>query len=640
MNKFGFIQVSVASPYGKIADVAYNTANIINIIKEADAKGSSVVVSPELSLTAYTCQDLFCQSKLLDDAMRGLLEIVSQTKYLSIVSIIGLPIAFEGKLYNCAAVVCKGRIVGITAKSYIPNYHEFYELRWFAPALDMGCREIQIAGDKVPFGTKFIYQCSDNPLFSFGVEICEDLWSATPPSNMLARSGALMIFNLSASPITIGKKKYRHDLARMQSGRLHCAYVYANASPSESTTDLVFDGDCFAYENAEQLCQSDTFVMGENQLLHAQVDLKKLQNERLQNNNFHNITDKTQNIMFSMEAREFEFIRKFARHPFIPTGKHDLAERCEEILTIQATALARRLEAVGGAKAVIGLSGGLDSTLALLVVLRAIRKLGLSPATHLVPLTMPGFGTSNMTFDAVKELGVALDLEQLKTIDIKKLSLEMFDIIGHDKENHDVTYENVQARARTYILMSVANKVGGIVVGTGDLSEIALGWSTYNADHISMYNVNASVPKTLIRFLIQYEATREENQNIRSILERIVDFPISPELIPPSEDGCQILQKTEEKIGPYELHDYFMYYSARFGFAPEKIAFMAEYSFEGVYTAEEIDKWLKIYIKRFFTSQWKRDCVPAGPKVGSVDMSPRGSLRMSAESSFSSFLDF
>ncbi len=639
MNQYGFIKVCAASIYGKLADVDYNCTEIISTTKKAADDGCSVIVFPELSITSYSCQDLFHSQNLQRAAVCGLQKIRRETRNLPIVIIVGLPLVKDNCLYNCAAVLCKGKILGVVPKSFLPNYHEFYEHRWFTPANFDYPQTITIEKEEIPFGAGLVFRNEDSPLFSFGVEICEDLWVTVPPSCKMADSGALMIFNLSASDITTAKRDYRYRLIQMQSARLYSAYIYSNASAAESTTDMVFDGGCFIFENGECLAQTENFSVGQTLTAYGEIDLEKLQAERLQNNNMR--TSKNADdykISFRLESNNFLMQRIMPRHPFIPADKDTLSHRCEEILSIQSTALARRLETLHYPKAVIGLSGGLDSTLALLVTLRAVKSLGLMPNQIILPLTMPGFGTTQMTLGAVKELCDILGFSGLREIDIKDISLKMFDMINHNQQDYDVTYENVQARARTYILMSTANKENGIVVGTGDLSEIALGWSTYNGDHISMYNVNCGVPKTLIQFLIHYEALKPGNENIRETLQKIVDFPISPELLPPSADGNEILQKTEEKIGPYELHDFFLYYFARFGFTPEKILYLASVAFNGKYSSGEIKKWLVVFVKRFFSSQWKRDCVPAGPKVGSVDLSPRGSWRMSCESAVKEFL--
>lgn len=637
MNQYGFIKVGAVSPYSKIADVNYNAKKIIELIEKAERNFCSVVVFPELSLTAYTCQDLFLGKTLQDDALQGLIKIKEETRFLSIISIVGFPMAFGNTLYNCAAILSKGKILGIVPKIHLPNYREFYELRWFDSGDKIVNDEVVIDQEKVPFGNNIIFKNKTSALFSFGIEICEDLWCPFPPSSFLAERGANLVFNLSASNTTAGKKNYRRKLVETQSTRLNVGYIYCNAAPSESTTDIVFDGDCFIFENGELLAESEPFLMGQDQIIFAEVDLEKLNSERIQNNNIKN--DREGKIVeFQLENRDFPLQRIFSPYPFIPAQKNELEERCEEIFSIQSVGLARRLETLQKTKAIIGLSGGLDSTLALLVTLRAMQILKMDKKDFLIPVTMPGFGTTNTTLEAVKELCQKLEISFLREIEIKKLSEQMFELIQHKSEEHDTTYENVQARARTYLLMSIANQENGIVIGTGDLSEAALGWSTYNGDHISMYNVNSCVPKTLIRFLIQHEAQKSENILIRSILEKIIHFPISPELLPSDRLEKEILQRTEEKIGPYELHDYFLYYFVRFGFRFQKLLYLAERSFSGKYTKEEIKKWLSVFIQRFFTNQWKRDCVPAGPKVGSVDLSPRGAWRMSCESDYKAFL--
>lgn len=639
MNQYGFIKVCAASVFGKPADIDCNCTEIINTAKKASDDGCSVIVFPELSITSYTCQDLFLMQNLQKAALDGLLKIKRETRDLPIVIIVGLPLVKGNNLYNCAAVLCKGKILGIVPKSNIPNYHEFYERRWFTPANIGYFQTITIEKEEIPFSSELVFQNEDSSLFSFGIEIGEDLWSVIPPSCKMANNGALMFFNLSASDITAAKNDYCYDLVKMQSAKLYAGYVYCNASAAESTSDMVFDGKCLIFENGKCLAENESLGLGKTSVIYGEIDLQRLNTQRLQNNNTCMVENADKyKIFFRLENKNFIQERVEYCHPFIPADKNALSRRCEEILSIQSVALARRLETLRYPKVVIGLSGGLDSTLALLVSLRAVKLLGLSPETGILPLTMPGFGTTQMTLGAVKELCTILGFSNLREVDIKDVCTKMFDMINHNPQDYDVTYENVQARARTYVLMSTANKENGIVVGTGDLSEIALGWSTYNGDHMSMYNVNCGVPKTLIQFLIHYEALRPGNEQMKETLQKIVDFPISPELLPPGADGKEILQKTEEKIGPYELHDFFLYYFVRFGFTPEKILYLATAAFKEKYSADEIKKWLVIFVKRFFTSQWKRDCVPDGPKIGSVDLSPRGSWRMSCESSVKDFL--
>ena len=636
MNQYGFIKVCAASIYGKIADIDYNCIQIIETAKKAASDDCSVVVFPQLCITSYSCGDLFFTQTLQKAALEGLQKIIRETRDLPVVITVGLPIVKKGKLYNCAAVLCKGKILGIVPKSYISNP---LEKKYFCAAEFDYPQTITIEKEEIPFSPGLIFENEDASLFSFGIEIGEELQSPQALSCKMACNNALMIFNLSADNICVGTSEYRSNLIQMQSAKLHAGYVYCNASSAESTTDMVFDGECFIFENGECLARGKSLFMGENQSVYGEIDLEKLNSLRLQNAGIYEDENADEyKISFRLESNNFSIQRRIASYPFIPENKEALARRCEEILNIQSVALARRLETLGYPKAVIGLSGGLDSTLALLVCLRAVKKLGLSANQTILPLTMPGFGTTQMTLTAVKELCEKLGLSNLRETDIKDVSLKMFDMIGHNPQDYTVTYENVQARARTYLLMSVANKENGIVVGTGDLSEIALGWSTYNGDHMSMYNVNCDIPKSLIPFLIHYEALRNGNENIKDTLQKIVDFPISPELLPPGAGGTEILQKTEEKIGPYELHDFFLYYFARFGFTPKKILYLATAAFREKYSSDEIKKWLTVFVKRFFTSQWKRDCVPAGPKVGSVDLSVRGSWRMSSESSVKEFL--
>lgn len=634
MNNFGFIRAAAAVPFGKVADVPYNVTQVISQITEAHSKGTHIIVFPELVLPSYTCGDLFLNSSLLESSIEGLLEICDKTKDMGILTLIGLPVRCKNKLFNCAALLNRGKILGIIPKQLIPNYREFYEARWFSSAQDFKNETITIGGHEVPFGVNFLFREKNNHGIIVGVEICEDIWMPIPPSSTQALNGATIICNLSASNILTAKNEYRKLLLESQSAKCIAGYIYSSCGPGESTTDVVFDGSGFIYENGTMLSKTTRFLR-ENQIIYGDIDVEKLINERIKMNSFMQHQDSFECINFEIENPNFQVERSFNPHPFVPAVKEKRDERCHEIFNIQASALAKRFDTIPGTKAVIGLSGGLDSTLALLVVIKACELVNKS-RDHIIGITMPGFGTTNATYKSVKKLCDAFGIS-LKISDIKDISSLMFDKLGHSHSDHTTVYENVQARARTYVLMSEANKQGGIVIGTGDLSEIALGWCTYNADHISMYNVNSSVPKTLVKYLINWVAETEVNDQVRDILLEILAHPISPELLP--SDGEEVAHKTEDTLGPYELHDFFLYNSVRFGFKYEKVLFMAESAFKGLYPPERIKEVLDIFIKRFFRNQWKRDCVPAGPKIGSLDLSPRGSWRMPAEAEFKIFLD-
>ena len=632
----GYIRVAAASPKVRVGDVDYNVAETVRFAKKAAAKDCSVVVFPELGLTGYTCGDLFLQNTLLDKAIDGLNELAEQTADLNTVIIVGLPYELGDKLYNVAAVLHQGDVIGIVPKQNIPNHSEFYELRHFTPYDDEGTL---IVGDDVFFG-RMVFNCGE---FSFGVEICEDLWVASSPSVDYVRRGAEIIFNLSCSDEIIGKAKFRKDLVKMQSAKLMAAYVYCDAGIGESTQDLVFAGHNLIAENGKILKESKRFANDneDDAIIFADIDLDRIESDRRRSNTFtsdnsgYNGVDV---VEFDVECPDIESERKISRTPFVPEDKTDLAERCEDILGMQAAGLYTRLGAIGCKKAVIGLSGGLDSTLALIVTIHAFDKLGLD-RKNIIAITMPGFGTTqrtkNNSMNIAEEYGCTL-----REISISDAVTQHFKDIGHDMEVHDITYENSQARERTQILMDVANQEGAIVIGTGDLSELALGWATYNGDHMSMYGVNCSIPKTLVRYLVSYESARTEGSNpsLSKALADIVATPVSPELLPPTEDG-KISQKTEETVGPYELHDFFLYYMIRYGFAPSKIYRMALKTFEGVYNADTIYKWEETFIRRFFAQQFKRSCVPDGPKVGTVSLSPRGDWRMPSDASRNIWLD-
>ena len=632
----GFIRVAAASPKVRVGDVDFNVSQTVLYAKKASECDTAVVVFPELGLTGYTCGDLFLQNALLDKAIDGLYDLAEQTSGLNTVIIAGLPVQVGGKLYNCAAVIYQGEILGIVPKQNIPNYSEFYELRHFAPFNEV---ENIVIEDDICFG-RMVFDCAD---LTFAVEICEDLWVSSSPSEEYVSNGAQIIFNLSCSDEIIGKAKYRRDLVKMQSAKLMAGYVYCDAGIGESTQDLVFAGHNIIAENGKILSESRRFVNDneDEAIIYADIDLERIESDRRKANTFvHDLTGLSgvEIVSFDAEFPDITLNRKFSKTPFVPKNSDDLAARCEDILNMQAAGLYTRLKAINCKKAVIGLSGGLDSTLALIVTIHAFDKLGLD-RKGIIGITMPGFGTTSRTknnsINIAEEYGCTL-----REISISDAVIQHFKDIGHDIDVHDITYENSQARERTQILMDIANQEGGLVVGTGDLSELALGWATYNGDHMSMYGVNCSIPKTLVRYLVSYESQRtaESAPALSQALADIVATPVSPELLPPTEDG-KISQKTEETVGPYELHDFFLYYMIRFGFKPSKIYRMALQTFEGAYDADTIYKWEETFLRRFFTQQFKRSCVPDGPKVGTVSLSPRGDWRMPSDASRNVWLD-
>lgn len=624
--KDGFIRVACATPKIKVADCAHNAKAIISQAKEAAASGASLIVFPELCITGYTCSDLFLQRSLLVSAEKALAEIIEKTKELESVILVGLPVSANSALYNCAAVLCKGEILGLVPKKHIPNYSEFYEIRHFTPfSISL---EKTICNQTVSIDADVIFSCTSMPEFRFGVEICEDLWTPEPPSGTLATNGALIIANLSASDEVIGKADYRRMLVKSTSARLLSAYVYTSAGLGESTTDLVFSGHNLICENGALLAESKRFTTG---ITYADIDLQKLEHERARANTFEGEND-LYFTEFDLDVKELELNRHISKTPFVPESKMNLDERCEEILTIQATGLATRIEHTNAKSVVIGLSGGLDSTLALIVAVHAMDMLG-RDRKDIIAVTMPCFGTTKRTKSNAEILAESYGVS-FQDIDISKAVTQHFKDIGQNPKNFDVTFENGQARERTQVLMDIANKTGGFVIGTGDLSELALGWATYNGDHMSMYAVNASIPKTLVRHLTAFEADHTEGQ-LKAALLDILDTPVSPELLPP-KDG-EIAQKTEDLVGPYELHDFFLYYFVRFGFTADKIYRMAKIAFEGAYDNETIKKWLKTFIRRFFQQQFKRSCLPDGPKVGTVTLSPRGDWRMPSDASSAVF---
>lgn len=621
----GFVKIAAATPDLRVADCAYNASEIIKQAKQAAAKGAHLIVFPELCLTGYTCGDLFLQQTLLDGALAALETVCRETAGLNAAVVVGLPFMQQGKLFNVAAVLCGGRVEGLVPKQFIPNYSEFYEQRHFVSGAGVPFQTISLLGQDTLFagGEPLVFQCADMPEFTLGVEICEDLWVADPPSTRLAQAGATVIVNLSASDEIIGKASYRRDLVRQQSARLLCAYLYADAGFGESTQDLVFAGHDLIAENGALLAESRLFDRG---VIYADIDVQRLTHERRRMNTF---TVEHSPMVAALEIQPGANAladRTFPRTPFVPANKALRDERCEEILTLQATGLATRLRHTHARTAVVGLSGGLDSTLALIVLVHAFDMLGLD-RKGILAVTMPCFGTTARTKGNAEKLADAYGVT-LQTVDIKAAVDQHFSDIGQSKDDLSVTFENGQARMRTLVLMNLANKNGGMVVGTGDLSELALGWATYNGDHMSMYGVNASIPKTLVRYLVAYEADRAIGE-LSDVLYDVLDTPVSPELLPP-KDG-EISQKTEDLVGPYELHDFFLYYMLRFGYPPRKIYRIARKTFAGAYDDATIKKWLVTFIRRFFTQQFKRSCLPDGPKVGTVTLSPRGDWRMPSD---------
>jgi len=632
----GFIKVAAAIPSVKVADCSYNVQQIESLIAMAEGKGVEVIVFPELCITGYTCQDLFKQTLLLEQAETSVLMLLDFTRKLDIISIVGVPVVVGDLLLNCAAVIQKGDLLGLVPKTYLPNYSEFYEKRWFASSQDLQPSEIRFAGNKIVVTPQpTLFRTCDGAMF--GVEICEDVWAPVPPSCNLALSGADIIFNLSASDELIGKHDYLKGLLAQQSARMISGYVYSGCGFGESTQDVVYGGNAIVYENGQLLAESERFAF-DSQLIITQIDVEKIRNERRTNSTYINAQrghDSRIVNAHTVMPRDFELIRDVDPHPFIPKT-NDMEKSCDEIFSIQVAGLAKRLVHTGCKTVVVGISGGLDSTLALLVCVRTFDKLQLS-RKGIVGVTMPGFGTTDRTYNNAVNLMKSLGIT-LREISIADAVKQHFIDIGHDINVHDVTYENSQARERTQILMDLSNQLGALVIGTGDLSELALGWATYNGDHMSMYGVNAGVPKTLIKYLVKFVAMSEDSDETRSILLDIIDTPISPELIPADEAG-NITQKTEDLVGPYELHDFFLYHIIRFGYRPSKIFMLARKAFDGsnpeapFYDDETIKKWLTIFLRRFFNQQFKRSCLPDGPKVGSVSLSPRGDWRMPSDAS-------
>lgn len=631
--KDGFIKVSAATPKIKVADPAYNTEEILKIIDETEKNGASILVFSELTISGYTCGDLFLQQPLLTECKNQLLRIVKATENKSMLVVVGCPIVIKQKLYNCAVVISDGSILGIVPKTHLPNYSEFYELRHFTSG--EGLEEDLWFGEEfgyVNVAVNQLFKCKEIPELVVACEICEDLWVPLPPSTYHAMAGATVICNPSASVETTTKESYRRSLVSNQSARLLAAYIYADAGEGESTQDVVYSGHHLICENGSVLAEAKRFT---NEIIYADIDVQKLAAERRKMTSFPGgQTDDYFEQEFSLEVKENKITRTFPKAPFVPDNQDERDKRCDEILSLQSMGLKKRLEHTNCKHAVVGISGGLDSTLAVLVTARAFDLLDI-PRENLICVTMPCFGTTDRTYQnavsLIKELGATL-----KEVRIEKAVRQHFADIGHDENNHDVTYENSQARERTQILMDMANQYNGMVIGTGDMSELALGWATYNGDHMSMYAVNCSVPKTLVRYLVLYYAETTDNKKLSEVLMDVLDTPVSPELLPPV-DGV-ISQKTEDLVGPYELHDFFLYYMLRFGFTKAKLYRMAKLTFDGVYDDETIKKWLDKFYWRFFSQQFKRSCLPDGPKVGSVAVSPRGDLRMPSDASPTAWL--
>ncbi|MFZ4849577.1 MAG: NAD(+) synthase [Caldilinea sp.] len=632
-GQLGFVRVASVAPALRVADVAYNVAHIEAALQQAASQGAQMAVLPELCITAYSCADLFYQEQLLNAALDGLLAVATASARWAISCVVGLPLRVEGRLYNCAALVSAGQVAGIVPKVYLPNSGEFYEQRWFTPASRPLPPTLLLQGQTVPFGTDLLFVAAEQPECTVGIEVCEDLWAVEPPSGRLALAGATLLLNLSASNELLGKAHYRRTLVCQQSARCLAAYVYAGAGAGESTTDVVYGGHCLVAENGTLLVESDRFQF-ETEGVVADLDLARLHQERARNSSF-------SQAQAPAHARAVRFVlshtgaaaapllnRPLPRTPFVPTDAARRADHCREIFNIQTVGLAKRLHHLGTRQVVLGISGGLDSTLALLVCVRAFDRLGLA-RSGIVAVTMPGFGTTARTRSNAEQLALELSVT-LRVIPIGESVRLHFRDIGHDEAHHDVTYENAQARERTQILMDVANQVGGLVVGTGDLSEAALGWMTFNGDHMSMYHVNAGVPKTLVRFLVGWCAEEVFSDAIAALLQDVIETPISPELLPLAK-GEQLVQKTEETIGPYELHDFFLFQVVRYHDAPAKVFFLAQQAFAGVYSDATILHWLGVFYRRFFSQQFKRSAMPDGPKVGSVALSPRGDWRMPSD---------
>jgi NAD+ synthetase len=634
MKENGFVRVGALVNKLSLGNVIENAKEISRQIKKAYEAGVEIIVTPELSLTGYTCGDMFLQDKLVKDSIIGLEYVLSETKSINIISIIGMPISTNNALFNCGVVINRGKLLGIIPKTYIPNYKEFYECRWFSSSLNLNINEIELLGQKVPLGCDLLFQDRKNPNITFAIEICEDLWAVTPPSNDYAKSGATIIFNLSSSNELIGKHNYRKNLISSQSSKTISAYIYASSGMLESTSDILFGGASLIYENGTLLKEGERFLT-ESNIIYQDIDVLRLVNDRRVNKSFNFSSDNKiyRRINIDIHNNISKLERKYSKYPFVPKDDILRNERCLEIINIQSSALARRLIQLNYPKCVIGMSGGLDSTLAFLVTVRAFEKLNLDNK-NIIGITMPGFGTTDRTYNNSIKLVESYNAT-LKEINIKEACTIHMKDIGLNPNDRSITYENIQARERTQILMDVANMEKGIVIGTGDLSELALGWCTYNGDHMSMYSVNSSIPKTLIRYLVKWFMDNEKGIR-HDVLKDILSTPISPELLPPDKYG-NIVQKTENSIGPYVLHDFFLYHFLRYGVRPKKLYFLALHTFDD-FSREDILNYLKVFINRFFTQQFKRNCVPDGIKVGSISLSPRGDLRMPSDMEYKSYL--
>ena len=628
--KDGFIKCAAGTPDLKVANCTYNAEKIIELINEASAAGVKILALPELCVTGYTCADLFLSKTLLDGAENALEKILAASKGKDIVVAVGAPLRVGGELYNCAVVLQNGRVLGVVPKKFLPNYNEFYEMRWFTPA-DSQKRDIKLFGAVVPFGSGLVFSCENIPELSLAVEVCEDLWSPEPPSIKEALDGATIILNLSASNELVGKEEYRESLVKGQSARLICGYIFAGAGEGESTTDLVFGGARIIAENGKLLAEGQLYTNG---LTITEIDVSLLSAERMRNTTFRGRCSES-DAQFVLFTEQTKLTRKIAPLPFVPAEGSANNSRCSKILAMQAHALAKRVKHTHCQKLLIGISGGLDSCLALLASVEALKVLG-RPMTDITAVSMPCFGTTTRTKSNAELLCTALGVD-FRLIDITATVKSHLKDIEHDENNYNVAYENAQARERTQVLMDLANDLNGMVVGTGDLSELALGWATYNGDHISMYGVNSSVPKTLVRHIVRYCMDSAEDERLKTALGDILDTPVSPELLP-AENG-EISQKTENLVGPYELHDFFLYYGIRYGFTPSKVYRLAKYAFNGAYSDEIILKWEKIFYKRFFAQQFKRSCLPDGVKIGSAAVSPRGDLRMPSDAEAALWLE-
>ena len=628
LSVHGLVRIGVISPEHRVADIAYNCEQIRKAVNAA--ADCRFFLLPELCVTAYSCGDLFFQSLLIEQARQALFDLAEFSAEKMVTLVVGAPVAQNSRLFNCAVFISCGRILGVVPKTFLPNTQEFYEERWFSSAVDRTADFVEWRGESIPFGPDLLFRAEGLPDCVVGIEICEDVWVASPPSGQMAVNGATVLLNLSASPETLGKEIYRRDLVKAQSARCLAAYVYASAGPGESSTDLVFSGHSLVAENGAVLAESERFQFA-SQTICADIDIERLINERVKNNSFaasHTVSG-FRFIDFPLpEATATPLLRPVPATPFVPPAAEERAERCHEIFEIQTTGLAKRLRHVNCKRAVIGISGGLDSTLALLVTAKAFDKLGYD-RSGIEAITMPGFGTTDRTRGNAERLAELLGVT-LRVISIDAAVRQHFADLGHDETVHDVTYENAQARERTQLLMNIANQIGGLLIGTGDLSELALGWCTYNGDHMSMYGVNAGVPKTLVQYLVAWCAEAEFSGEISDILIDVCETPVSPELLPPTEDG-KIKQRTEDKVGPYLLHDFFLYHCVRLQYRPTKILFLARQVFADRFSDQELWGWLQTFYRRFFSQQFKRSCLPDGPKVGSVVLSPRGDWRMPSD---------